>query len=52
MTLARKTWLQPPPERHCEPLIWPVRDFVLAESRSTRRDGEPRYSVVDRWPLL
>ena len=32
-----------------EAVTWPVREFVLAESRQSR-DG-PRYDIVARWPL-
>jgi 2'-5' RNA ligase len=51
LTLARKTFLVPPPERNCEPVVWPVRNFVLAESRPERARNEPRYAIVERWPL-
>lgn len=33
-----------------QPIVWPVRDFVLAESRLSP-DGA-RYEIVGRWPLL
>lgn len=31
------------------PVPWPVREFVLAESRPT--PGGARYTVIGRWPL-
>lgn len=31
------------------PLAWPVREFVLAESRPTSAGA--RYDVIGRWPL-
>jgi len=33
-----------------DPLIWPVRDFVLLRSR-LRPDGA-RYDILGRWPLV
>ena len=51
LTLARKTFLVPPPEGDCVGVDWPVREFVLAESRAKREQGEPKYAVVERWPL-
>ena len=48
VTLARKVTklpeLQPP-----QPVFWPVREFVLVESRSTA-DG-PAYEVRRRYPI-
>ncbi|MBU1237240.1 MAG: RNA 2',3'-cyclic phosphodiesterase [Gammaproteobacteria bacterium] len=32
-----------------QPVVWPVREFVLAQSRLSR-DGA-RYDIVGRWPL-
>jgi RNA 2',3'-cyclic 3'-phosphodiesterase len=31
-------------------IAWPVREFVLAESRLS--PGGARYEIVDRWPLI
>ena len=48
MTLARKVD-RPLPVARIDPVNWPVRSFVLAESVS-----EPtgmRYQVLNRWPL-
>jgi RNA 2',3'-cyclic 3'-phosphodiesterase len=32
-----------------EPFSWPVREFVLAESRLAREGS--RYEIIGRWPL-
>jgi RNA 2',3'-cyclic 3'-phosphodiesterase len=32
-----------------QPIVWPVREFVLAESRLSP-DGA-RYEIIGRWPL-
>lgn len=34
----------------CEPVMWPVRDFVLVSSR-TEAEGA-YYEVIQRWPLI
>jgi 2'-5' RNA ligase len=33
-----------------QPVAWPVREFVLAESRQSREGS--RYDIVARWPLV
>jgi 2'-5' RNA ligase len=48
VTLLRNTaGGEPPP---CEPVHWPVRDFVLVSSR-TESDGA-HYDVIRRWSLF
>ncbi len=48
MTLARKV-MQPPPVTRIDPVDWPVRSFVLAES--VAEPAGVRYQVLCRWPL-
>ena len=57
VTLLRNARCQPMAQ--AQPIAWPVRDFVLAESRlplSRKLPGEvgegSRYRIVGRWPLL
>jgi 2'-5' RNA ligase len=47
VTLLRNTAGGALPE--CDPVRWPVRDFVLVASR-TDADGA-HYEVIRRWPL-
>lgn len=47
VTLARHA--RGPYSAFIEPVGWPVREFVLAESRRDRAGSE--YTVVARWPL-
>jgi 2'-5' RNA ligase len=32
-----------------QPIVWPVREFVLVESRLSREGS--RYEIIGRWPL-
>jgi 2'-5' RNA ligase len=48
ITLARKA-PRLPPRRAVEPVTWPVRRFVLVESRLEPQGAV--YSVVREWPL-
>ncbi len=48
LTVVRKA-SRGPAERTLQPLLWPVDDFVLAQS-VTRAEGA-RYSVLRRWSL-
>jgi 2'-5' RNA ligase len=49
VTVARKTFLVPPPARDCDPVPWSCRDFVLAETAA--EPGGGRYKVLQRWKL-
>lgn len=47
VTLARKV-RRAPASAALDPLTWPVRELVLAESRG---DEVPHYHPIGRWPL-
>lgn len=48
VTLLRDAQCLLPPE--FEPIVWPVREFVLVESKLS--DKGAHYDIIDRWPLL
>lgn len=47
VTLVRAAAGADLPARACDPVVWPVDAFVLAESGP----GDPRYRIRARWPL-
>ena len=49
VTLARNFFHGPVEPLPIPPLAWPVRDFVLVDSR--RVEGRQVYEVIRRWPL-
>jgi 2'-5' RNA ligase len=40
------------PDRRIEPLLWPVREFVLIESRYGGAAADAGHRILGRWPLL
>jgi 2'-5' RNA ligase len=49
MTIARD-WRDRRLDERIGPLVWPVRDFVLVESKPGREGSE--YRIVQRWRLV
>jgi 2'-5' RNA ligase len=48
VTLLREAQCQPLPG--FAPIVWPVSEFVLVESKLSNKGAH--YDIIDRWPLL